>query len=73
MLGTFEAYAKIVTEAKGRRVLEDVFIRKGYINTGKGSGGDSVGPPVGPVVHGRKEKDRQGRGQRRNKRLSSSP
>ena len=50
MLGTFEAYAKIVTEKKGRRVLEGVFIRKGYINTGKGSGGGSVGPPVGPVV-----------------------
>ena len=51
--------------------MEGVFIRRRYINTGKCSGGDSVGPPVGPVVLGRKEKDRQGRGERKNKRLSS--
>ena len=70
MVGTFEAYTKIVTETKGRRVLEGVFIRRGYINTAKGSGVDSVGPPVGQVVERRKEKDRQGRGERRNKRLS---
>ena len=36
-------------------------------------GGDSVGPSVGPVVQGRKEKDKQERSERKNKGLSSSP
>ena len=54
IVGTFAAYAKNITETEGRRVLEGVFIKSGYINTGKGSGGDGVGP----VVQGRKEKDK---------------
>ena len=72
-MGTFAAYAKNITETEGNRVLEGVFIKRRYVNTGKGSGGDSVGPSVGPVVQGRKEKDKQERSERKNKGLSSSP
>ena len=69
IVGTFAAYAKNITATEGRGVLEGVFIKRRYINTGKGSGGDSVGPPVGPKVFGTKEKDKQERSERKNKGL----
>ena len=71
-MGKFAAYAKNITETEGSRVLEGVFIKRRYVDTGKGSGGDSVGPSVGRVVQGRKKKDKQERSKRKNKGLSSS-
>ena len=61
IVGTFAAYAKIITVTEERRVLEGVFIKRRCVNTGKDSGCDSLDhPPVITCREGRRKINKKG-------------